>query len=269
MSSGTTAVVIVAIVVILVALGVVMMTERRRRLQRRFGPEYDRAVEEQNSKIRAEAELTERQRRVRKLDIKPLSESERQRYLADWARIQEQFVDAPATAVADAYALVTTVMQARGYPTEDDKQVAADLSVEHGQTVGHLRAAREITQRAAAGDVDTEQLRQALIHYRALFGDLLGEPNVDPVHPAAANGTVPVDTVPAETVPAETVPADTAAADDAVPADTASAGPVPAETATTDGVPADSVPADMPADSDANGNGVVVGTQVQEDNAQR
>jgi hypothetical protein len=263
MSSGTTVVVIVAVLVIIIALGAFAMAERRRRLQRRFGPEYELAVEEQHSRIRAEAELAERERRVRKLDIKPLSESSRQQYLADWAKIQEQFVDAPAATVADAYALVTTVMHERGYPTEDDKQVAADLSVEHAQTVGHFRAAREITRQAVAGDADTEQLRQALIHYRALFADLLGgEVGVDPRRgPAAATGAVPADTAPADTAPGDTAPADTAPGD-SVPADSE---------------PADSVPpAVTPAKADAtNGvadsNGVVVGTQARDQaaNAQR
>jgi hypothetical protein len=244
MSSGTTAVVIVAILLIIVALGAVVMTERRRRLQQRFGPEYDRAVEEQNSRIRAEAELTERQRRVRKLDIKPLSESARRQYLADWARIQEQFVDAPAAAVGDAYGLVTTVMQARGYPIEDDKQVTADLSVEHAKTVGHFRDAREITRQAVGGDAETEQLRQALIHYRALFSDPLGEPDADAVR---ANGAARAEVTPADSTTADSTPADTSPADAAL-ADAAPAGAGPVATS----------PAD--ADDDAEGDdGVAVG----------
>jgi hypothetical protein len=176
MSSGATAVVIVVVVVIIAVVAAALLA-RRRRLQQQFGPEYDRAVNEQNSRLRAEAELTGRQRRVRKLDIRPLTEAARTKYAADWVAIQERFVDSPEAAVADAYALVTTVMNERGYPMGEDEQMLADLSVEHSQTVGHFRAAQEITGNAATGNAATEDLRQALIHYRALFSDLLGEPD--------------------------------------------------------------------------------------------
>lgn len=176
MSSGTTTVVIVVILAVIALLGAATISARRRRLQQQFGPEYDRAVSEQNSKIRAESELVERQRRVRKLDIRPLPEDARLRYTDRWIAIQEEFVDAPAMAVQDAYALVTTVMRERGYPVDDDRQVMADLSVEHAQTVGHLRAAQDVSTSAAEGGAGTEDLRQAFIHYRALFSDLLGEP---------------------------------------------------------------------------------------------
>ncbi len=187
MSGGTTAVVIVVIIVVIALLAAASVASRRRRLQQKFGPEYDRVVTEQNSKIRADAELTERQRRVRKLDIRPLPEEARRRYTDQWAGIQEQFVDAPQTAVRDAYALVTTVMRERGYPIDDDAQVMADLSVEHAQTVGHFRAAQDIVGGGAVnGDIATEDLRQAFIHYRALFSDLLGEP-------AGSNGRIAAD----------------------------------------------------------------------------
>jgi hypothetical protein len=192
----STVIVIVVIIVVIAALVAAAMTARRRRLQQKFGPEYDRAVSEQNSKLRAEAELTDRQRRVRKLDIRPLSEASRTRYAADWVTVQERFVDSPESAVADAYSLVTTVMQERGYPIGDDEQVLSDLSVEHAQTVGHFRAAQEISRNAAVGSAATEDLRQALIHYRALFSDLLGEPG--------------------QTAPAADAPADATAADAAV-----------------------------------------------------
>jgi hypothetical protein len=204
MSSGTTAIVVVVVIVVIVAVAAVALSTRRRRLQQRFGPEYDRAVEEQSSKLRAEAELTDRQRRVRKLDIKPLSDEARARYTAQWQTIQEQFVDAPQSAVTDAYALVTTVMQERGYPTEDDEQVLADLSVEHAQTVGHFRDARAVTMTAAAGDAATEDLRQALIHYRALFSDLLGtDVTADRQTAAVTAATVPPGAGPADTMPAQ------------------------------------------------------------------
>jgi hypothetical protein len=183
MSSGTIAVVIAVVIIVAALLAAAALTARRRRLQQQFGPEYERAVTEQSSRLRAEAELTGRQRRVRKLDIRPLAEETKQQYAADWTVIQEQFVDAPQTAVARAYDLVVTVMTERGYPTDDSEQVVADLSVEHAATVDHFRAAQQITSAAASGDAATEDLRQALIHYRALFSDLLGE-----TPPAASTG---------------------------------------------------------------------------------
>jgi len=176
MSSGATALVIVVVVVIIAAVVAFALLARRRGLQQQFGPEYDRAVNEQNNRFRAEAELAGRQRRVRKLAIRPLTETARTKYAADWVAIQERFVDSPEAAVADAYALVTTVMTERGYPMREDEQMLADLSVEHAQTVGHFRAAQEISGNAATGNAATEDLRQALIHYRALFSDLLGGP---------------------------------------------------------------------------------------------
>jgi hypothetical protein len=177
----TTAIIIVVVIVVLVALAAVAETTRRRRLQQQFGPEYERAVAEQNGRLRAEAELTSRQRRVSKLDIRPLDEAARARYTADWMAIQEHFVDSPEAAVAEAYELVTKVMTERGYPTEDSEQVLADLSVEHAQTVGHFRVAQEISRSSAAGQAATEDLRQAFIHYRALFSDLLRAATAAPV----------------------------------------------------------------------------------------
>ena len=190
MSSGITAVIVVVIVLVAAALIAMAVTTRRHRLQQQFGPEYDRVVAEQNSRLRGEAELADRQRRVRKLDIKPLSAETRQRYSADWMTIQEKFVDSPQTAVREAYELVTIVMTERGYPSQDDEQVMAYLSVEHAQTVSHFRAAQQITASASTGDAATEDLRQALIHYRALFSDLLGDPAAVP-GTAMTNGVAP------------------------------------------------------------------------------
>jgi hypothetical protein len=190
----TTAIVIVVVIVVIVALAALAEMTRRRRLKERFGPEYDRAVADQNSALRAEAELTGRQRRVSKLNIRPLDDTARARYTADWMAIQEHFVDSPEAAVAEAYELVTNVMTERGYPTEDDEQVLSDLSVEHAQTVGHFRAAQEISRSSAAGQAATEDLRQAFIHYRALFSDLLGVAQV-PLAGAPAPGTTGAETI--------------------------------------------------------------------------
>ena len=195
MSSGITAVIVVVAIIVIVAVVAMTMAARRRRLQQNFGPEYDRAVTEKDSRKQAEAELTERQRRVRKYDIRPLSLEARSRYLGEWQAIQEQFVDSPQAAVTEAYGLVTTVMQERGYPPVEDDQVADDLSVDHADTVGHFRSAQAITREAAHGSVATEDLRQAFIHYRELFADLLGETEgangqvVDPATTTAATTT--------------------------------------------------------------------------------
>jgi predicted nucleic acid-binding protein len=175
MSTGIIVGIVVAVVVIgTVAFGM-MAVLRRRRLQHRFGPEYDRLVGERDSRRKAEAELTERERRVEDLDIQPLTDPVRASFAGQWASIQERFVDTPADAVSAAQLLVAAVMTERGYPAEHHDQVVADLSVGHSRTLDRYRAAEEISQRAAAGTVSTEDLRQAMVHYRALFGDLLGE----------------------------------------------------------------------------------------------
>ena len=177
MSAAIIAIIVVVVAVVLV-IGV-MATARRRRLQRRFGPEYDRVVGEKGSQFKAEAELAGRQRRVERLDIRPLSATARARYAAEWTGVQERFVDQPQQAVAEAQLLVGAVMKERGYPTEDRDQMAADLSVEHAAALEHYRAARRISTNAETGDTSTEDLRQAMVHYRALFDDLLETDTAD------------------------------------------------------------------------------------------
>ena len=176
MSTGTIAVIVVAVIVVAALAIVLMVAMRRRRLQQRFGPEYDRVVGERDSKLKAESELTQRERRVRDLDIQPLTELARANYADQWAGIQERFVDAPADAVAGSQLLVVAVMTERGYPAGHPDQVLADLSVEHSDTLSRYRAAEEISESAASGTASTEDLRLAMIHYRALFDDLVGEP---------------------------------------------------------------------------------------------
>ena len=175
MSAGAVIAIIMAIVVVLLVIGALTMA-RRRRLQRRFGPEYDRVAGEMHSRRKADAELAERERRVRSLDIRPLDETARARYAGEWTAIQERFVDQPEEAVAQAGILVTSVMKDRGYPTEGYEQILADLSVEHANTLDHYRRAHEASLQAEGGKVSTEDLRLAMLHYRALFGDLLGQP---------------------------------------------------------------------------------------------
>jgi hypothetical protein len=193
MSTGIIVAIVVAVIVVAALVIGVLAVMRRRRLQQRFGPEYDRVAGERDSKLKAESELTERERRVRDLDIRPLTDSARASYSAQWAALQERFVDAPADAVTGSQLLVAAVMTDRGYPTEHQDQVLADLSVEHSGTLGHYRAAGEISGSAAAGTASTEDLRQAMIHYRALFGDLLGEPADAGPEPAATGQVIAAD----------------------------------------------------------------------------
>jgi hypothetical protein len=151
------------------------MSARRRRLKQRFGPEYDRMVADQQSHRKAEAELTSRERRVRSFDIRPLTAAARAEYSAQWASIQERFVDEPASAVSQAQQLVTAVLQDRGYPTEGYEQILADLSVEHARNLEHYRAAHALSESSANGSASTEDMRQAMIHYREMFDDLLDD----------------------------------------------------------------------------------------------
>jgi hypothetical protein len=176
MSTVTIAVIVAAVIVAAVLVIGGTAVRRRRRLQQRFGPEYDRLAGERDSKLRAESELTGRERRVRGLNIQPLADSARAGYAVRWAAIQEQFVDTPEEAVASSQVLVAAVMSELGYPVQDPDQMLADLSVEHAATLDHYRAAEEASRNAAAGLASTEDLRLAMIDYRALFRDLAGEP---------------------------------------------------------------------------------------------
>jgi hypothetical protein len=152
--------------------------QRTRTLRTRYVGEYDRTVSELGRQ-RGEAELVRREARVRELDIRPLSATERERYLADWRHVQEQFVDDPRGAVIRGNDLVEDVLRARGYPVTDDfdRQVA-DLSVHHPRVVQNYRLAREIASRHRRGAANTEDLRQAMVLYRELFEDLLADADI-------------------------------------------------------------------------------------------
>jgi hypothetical protein len=143
------------------------------RLKKQFGPEYDQTVTKLQSKQRAEAELRDREKRVSKYNIVSLPRAERARYQETWISIQGRFVDQPKAAVAEADSLVQEVMQKCGYPVANFEQSVADLSVEHPHVVENYRAAGRIAQQSRHGTADTEELRQALVYYRALFDDLL------------------------------------------------------------------------------------------------
>jgi len=174
MSTGTIVVVIVAVIVVLaLALLVARPMMRRRRLQQRFGPEYERTVEAHDSRSDAERELTDREKRFAELDIRPLSDEARENYGRRWAEVQAAFVDSPEDSIREADELVVQVMRDRGYPTEGYEQQLADLSNEHARTLDHYRSGHDIRERIGSG-LSTEDLRVALVHYRAVFADLLG-----------------------------------------------------------------------------------------------
>jgi hypothetical protein len=156
---------------------------RRRRtttaaLHQRFGPEYERAVREHGSERRAEAQLADREKRVERLKIRDLDPTERVRFSGQWHALQARFVDDPKGAVTEADALVSSLMQARGYPVADFNQRAADISVDHPREVANYRSAHEIAVRLGKGEASTEDLRTATIHYRSLFEELVQVPTV-------------------------------------------------------------------------------------------
>ncbi|HWD45563.1 MAG TPA: hypothetical protein VHM23_17950 [Actinomycetota bacterium] len=177
---------LVAILVVIVLLALLAFfagrQRRTRRLQESFGPEYDRTVEQAGDRRAAEAELLERTERRERFDIVPLEPEARARYLEAWRNTQAQFVDEPAEATREADRLITSVMRDRGYPVDDFEQRAADVSVDHPQVVDDYRAAHAIAARNDRSEASTEDLRQALVHYRSLFEELLEDrPAEDPV----------------------------------------------------------------------------------------
>jgi hypothetical protein len=164
-----------SIVALLFAAAAVLHWRRHQShtLEKHFGPEYGRAVERMGSRGKAERELMERQHRVEKLEIVPLTREEAARFHDAWMALQARFVDDPRSALAEADALVRDLMHKRGYPMGDFERRAADISVHHPVVVDHYRRAHDIALRDARGETDTEARRQAVIHYRALFGELL------------------------------------------------------------------------------------------------
>ncbi|MEU9313651.1 hypothetical protein [Streptomyces sp. NPDC048256] len=175
MSTGTLLAIIVPVVVVIALVAVAVSLRRRRKLRERFGPEYTRTVEDADSRMAGERELRAREKRHDTLDIKPLDSSVRDRYTRDWTNVQDEFVDRPEDAVHDADRLVTSLMHERGYPTQDFEQQLKDLSVEHGRTLEHYRAAHDVDVLSTRHEATTEQLRGAMVHYRALFDELLAD----------------------------------------------------------------------------------------------
>jgi hypothetical protein len=174
-----TTVILITVVLVLLVLGAILMApvfarrKKTERLQDHFGPEYDHTVQSMGNEKKAQTELDERQKHVATLDIRPLSVSERERYLTDWTAVQSKFVDEPGQAIVDADRLIMEVMQLRNYPISDFEQRAADISVNYPALVTNYRAARAIAVKNEQHLADTEELRQAMIYYRSLFEELL------------------------------------------------------------------------------------------------
>jgi len=169
---------IIVAVLLIAAVLVWLSTQRRRRLllRERFGPEYDRVVNQYGEPQRAESVLEKRERRVQGMEIRPLSQSTRDQYAQHWRELQRQFVDDPRSAVAEADDLVSDVMSTRGYPMGDFEQRSADISVNHPRVVENFRAAHDIALRHRRGEASTEDLRKAMVYYRSLFDELLEQP---------------------------------------------------------------------------------------------
>ena len=170
--------IVLGVVALLLVAAAVVYAQRRKsnEMRSKYGAEYIAAVDETGGRRKAEAELRLREKRVQALNIRPLGGDEVERFSDRWVKVQSQFVDDPAAAIHQADERLTEVMQARGYPVADFEQRAADLSVDHAGLVSNYRVAHDVASGHARGEAGTEDLRRAMIHYRALFEDLLGPP---------------------------------------------------------------------------------------------
>ena len=175
---NTTAILILVLILVVIAVAALLLWQRRRSaaLQQKFGPEYQRAVGQFGDERKAEAELAAREKRVRSLNLRALTPEEHAHFGDAWKKAQARFVDEPSQAAGEADILVKELMQTRGYPVGDFEQRAADISVDHPVVVSNYRAAREIALRNRAGKATTEDIRQAMVHYRSLFEELLRTP---------------------------------------------------------------------------------------------
>ncbi|HYR77666.1 MAG TPA: hypothetical protein VEM96_17755 [Pyrinomonadaceae bacterium] len=185
---NTTTLIIMVVLFVLGVLGAIGVAiwfytkkQRTEALRSKFGPEYNRAVRAEGGTGGAEQLLQERQKRVAKLNIKPLTDNQRSEFADAWEHAQAQFVDDPEVAVANADVLVQEVMSLRGYPVTDFEQRVADVSVDHPAVVQNYRIAHDIAARHEREGVAIEKLREAMIHYRALFADLLHDGGLQPV----------------------------------------------------------------------------------------
>jgi hypothetical protein len=167
------AIVVAVFALFIVAAIVITRQHKSKQLKQRFGPEYDRTVVQHGDARHAEAVLIDREKRVEKFALRPLTPSDRERYAEDWATIQRRFVDDPSSAVNQADTLVNTVMAARGYPIGDFEQRAADISVNYPSLVQNYRSARQVMLRHSQSQSSTEDLRLAMVNFRSLFDELL------------------------------------------------------------------------------------------------
>lgn len=174
---GTSTIVAIVVVIVVLAAAALLVPPllRRQRLRGRFGPEYNRAVEQHDSRAEAERELRDRERRHAELELRPLPAGARAAYAERWSSVQARFVDEPQGALDDADQLVTELMAERGYPVTDHEDRAAMLSVDHPRAIDSYRSAYDTRQRADGADATTEQLREAMVQYRTLFTELLGD----------------------------------------------------------------------------------------------
>lgn len=176
----TNLIVLAAVAILIIAVLAWMYVRNRRsttaNLQKKFGPEYDRAVLVHGAGRKAESKLEDREKRVEKLNLRDLDPIEHERFSKRWEAVQSRFVDSPKGAVTEADDLVSSVMKARGYPVSDFEQRAADISVDHSRVVENYRSAHEIALRVGKDAATTEDLRTAMIHYRSLFEELVQVP---------------------------------------------------------------------------------------------
>ena len=173
MSTVTVILIIVAVAAIAFGLFMYIQKERTKRLRSKFGPEYDRVVDSYGDRSKAEEDLVHRQKRVEKLHLRDLTPADADRFADAWRAEQARFVDSPRDAIANADRLVIELMKTRGYPMGDFEQRAADISVDHPVVLENYRAAHAIAVRDSQATASTEDLRQAMVHYRTLFEELL------------------------------------------------------------------------------------------------
>jgi len=172
------ALLVLAVLVIAGLMLVGLRRNRTARLRDHFGNEYERTLESAGSRSSAEDVLVARAKEVKTFDIRPLTAAERQRFTAEWRKIEQRFVERPAASVVEADELITEVMRTRGYPMADFAKHADYLSVKHPQVVEHYRDGHDIIDRHTRNTASTEDLRQAVLHYRALFDELVNEGDV-------------------------------------------------------------------------------------------
>ena len=173
---NTTLMLVAAVAVVLLA-GIAWFAwqaRQTRRLKTRFGPEYDAVARRTGSRAKAEKELLQREKRVDKFEIVPLSSADIARFSSSWTRLQGSFVDDPKGVLIEADRLVRELLAKRGYPVADFELRAADISVDHPIVVNNYRAAQRIVSLDQRGEASTEDLRKAVVHFRALFDELLG-----------------------------------------------------------------------------------------------